>query len=348
MGRRTVFFSSTYILFLRLIQDTKVSFEIKQVQKVGHRCMFEKWKIGSFNMSINTTKYFLPLFAVFSLFLVFYSRFNESSLIESNIRNFFFNYSESSLIESNIRNFMKKLENLEKEKIQSIKKLDTTNISNKDAKLFFFQTLAFPMQSICKVLKRIGGSWNKRQVDGDKFICMDRLFSKNKCIIYSFGISNDWTFEDLLDSSGLGCQIFAYDHTINNVPSRRGEQIFYFKTGMGFGENLKSLSTLIAENKHKNDTIDYLKIDIEGTELSDGGFKDWIESGALQNVDQIALEMHVIQKGSNERQYIELLHILRDMYQLGFVLISQEVNMVWGPRDPDGLYDLIEIVFMKA
>ena len=61
-------------------------------------------------------------------------------------------------------------------------------------------------------------------------------------------------------SEGLGCQIFAYDHTINNVPSRRGEQIFYFKTGMGFGENLKSLSTLIAENKHKNDTIDYLKV----------------------------------------------------------------------------------------
>ena len=48
------------------------------------------------------------------------------------------------------------------------------------------------------------------------------------------------------------------------------------------------------------------------------------------------------------RQYIELLHILRDMYQLGFVLISQEVNMVWGPRDPDGLYDLIEIVFIMC
>ena len=30
--------------------------------------------------------------------------------------------------------------------------------------------------SIDRVLKRIGGSWNKRQVDGDKFICMDRLF----------------------------------------------------------------------------------------------------------------------------------------------------------------------------
>ena len=46
-------------------------------------------------------------------------------------------------------------------------------------------------------------------------------------------------------------------------------------------------------------------------------------------------------------QYIELLEILKDLYKLGFVLISQEVNMVWGPRDPDGLYDLVEVVFMK-
>ena len=53
-----------------------------------------------------------------------------------------------------------------------------------------------------RVLKRIGGHWLKRQVDGDKFICMDNLLVKDKCLIYSFGISNDWTFEDLMDSAG--------------------------------------------------------------------------------------------------------------------------------------------------
>ena len=65
-----------------------------------------------------------------------------------------------------------------------------------------------------------------------------------------------------LDDSLLfcaGCQIFAYDHTIS-APDRRGQNIHYFKTGLGFGENLKPLSQIIADNNHKNTVIDYLKV----------------------------------------------------------------------------------------
>ena len=90
-------------------------------------------------------------------------------------------------------------------------------------------------------------------------------------------------------------------------------------------------------------------MDVEGTEFSDGGFEDWIKSGALTNINQIALELHVVQDRSNKRQYIKLLEILKDLYQLGFVLISQQVNLVWGLKsgDPDGFYDLVEVVFIK-
>ena len=57
----------------------------------------------------------------------------------------------------------------------------------------------------------------------------------------------------------LGCKIYAYDHTID-APALRGQNIKYFKTGLGFGENLKPLSKLISENKHKGVEIDYLKV----------------------------------------------------------------------------------------
>ena len=59
------------------------------------------------------------------------------------------------------------------------------------------------------VLKRVGGTWfnslpsQHHQVDGDKFVCLDDLLQKeDDCIVYSFGIKDDWTFEDHMDSFG--------------------------------------------------------------------------------------------------------------------------------------------------
>ena len=60
------------------------------------------------------------------------------------------------------------------------------------------------------------------------------------------------------------------------------------------------------------------QIDIEGAEFSSGGFSDWISTGALDNVNQIALELHTGDTG-----FIPLVEILQQLYGLGFRLISQ-------------------------
>ena len=58
------------------------------------------------------------------------------------------------------------------------------------------------------MLKRVGGHWYRggpgfhHQVDGDKFVCLDPLLSKESCLVYSFGVANDWTFEDQMDDLG--------------------------------------------------------------------------------------------------------------------------------------------------
>ena len=57
----------------------------------------------------------------------------------------------------------------------------------------------------------------------------------------------------------LGCSIFAYDHTIS-APAHRGENINYFKTGLGLGPNLKTLQQILEENNHLDSNIDYLKV----------------------------------------------------------------------------------------
>ena len=96
--------------------------------------------------------------------------------------------------------------------------------------------------------------------------------------------------------------VFAYDHTITS-DAIRGNNIKFFKTGLGIGPNLKRLKTIIEENDHINDVIEYLKvrrkyhtlgnlifllkIDIEWAEFQSGGFSDWFSSGVLENVNQL-------------------------------------------------------------
>ena len=57
-----------------------------------------------------------------------------------------------------------------------------------------------------------------------------------------------------------GCEIFAYDHTVNHSATR-GARIKFSKTGLGRGPvYLKTLELLLRENGHLNIPIEYLKV----------------------------------------------------------------------------------------
>ena len=53
--------------------------------------------------------------------------------------------------------------------------------------------------------------------------------------------------------------MFSYDHTIE-APAKRGKNIHFFKTGLGFGENLEPLGEILIKNRHPKTIIDYLKV----------------------------------------------------------------------------------------
>ena len=98
-----------------------------------------------------------------------------------------------------------------------------------------------------------------------------------QCMVYSFGINNDWSFEDFMDNSG--CTVHGFDHTVN-FPSRRGTNTHFYKLGLGSrSAQMKPLSDILKmwvlglddstayidplalyRNGHQNTTIDYLKV----------------------------------------------------------------------------------------
>ena len=46
--------------------------------------------------------------------------------------------------------------------------------------------------------------------DGEWYVCMDNIYQdvqRNKCLVYSFGISDDLTFEE--EMAGIGCNVHA-------------------------------------------------------------------------------------------------------------------------------------------
>ena len=211
-----------------------------------------------------------------------------------------------------------------------------------------------PHHSFCKEMKRFGGHYNSmcKFTDGSKFVCMDDLLKdihNGECLIYSFGIAKDWSFEDFMDD--LGCKIYAFDGSVD-YPEWRGRGIHFEKVFVSFedieDQNTASLSSLMAKYGHTQTKISYLKIDIEGNELKSLPF--WLKEGSLHNVQQVGLEFHLDKIVATTLKFIET---LKELYFEGnYRLISYEVNGCAKNLEPakgkDRYFYLAEIVLKKV
>jgi len=242
---------------------------------------------------------------------------------------------------------MRVLRKLQASQVANLVNLNVDSLSKDEAMARFYQEVSSPVQGVCYSLKRMGGKWRpgNKAFDGDKFVCMDS-YSPRDCLIYSFGVGGSLEFEDTVDQ--LNCTVHAYDPTVD-IPSTRGAHIRFQKLGVAPARNpakhMDTLKNIIAANGHEKKTLFYLKVDIEGAELI--GMPEWIKSGALDRVDQLAMELHLgpIHQG---QRFQWLLKLLQQLYSLGFRLISHEVNMTVKNQSPwQGYHSLLEVVLMK-
>ena len=169
----------------------------------------------------------------------------------------------------------------------------------------------------------------------------------NECLIYSFGIKDDWSFEDIMDR--IGCTVFAFDPTVD-FPIKRGNQITFEKIGLTAktdeNNNLYSLSDILKRNNHTNKKISFLKMDIEGHEKA--GLPAWYESGALENVQQFGFEYHL----KVAKETASLFKTLRDLTLNGeFLLFSYDLNGKYAgcmkDKRKDAYFNFGEIVLKR-
>ena len=179
-------------------------------------------------------------------------------------------------------------------------------------------------QTLCKQMLRLGNI-----VDGGWDICHDAQFRpKSPCIVYSFGINYDFSFDEDVEKT-YGCDVFCFDPSMKTSDYRHSDHIMFYNVGLGeenkeisvSGERwkLKTLRTIQGELGHIDKRIDVLKIDIEGSEKNT--LPEMIASGALKNVVQLCLEFH---------HYYDL-GTLRQLYDIGF-------RIFWSHQNPFSAY----------
>ena len=119
----------------------------------------------------------------------------------------------------------------------------------------------------CNSIVRLGrGLWGLWDFcwNGHKYVCEDDFAEEETCLVYSFGVGYEATFEKTM--AARGCHVYAYDHTVEKFPDTGYSNLHFVRTGIGPVNNvtdkgeLKTLDTLLRDNGHFETVINYMKV----------------------------------------------------------------------------------------
>ncbi|KAI9563628.1 hypothetical protein GHT06_011092 [Daphnia sinensis] len=222
-------------------------------------------------------------------------------------------------------------------------------------------------RSSCNVFYEFGGvviNDTYRYKDGQKSVCLDDGLKPavNDCLVYSFGIDNEWSFDD--DMAKLGCDVYSFDPSMEENDHNRSPQIHFFQIGIWNRDGhifldkkrpdvawkVLTLSSIYERLKlfHGQRIIDYVKIDIEGDEWTI--LPEIIQSGILNRIKQFAMEIHFDGDDSVDdiRQRIKLLLSLeREHGMIPFDYKNNLNSRGFVPAAPNN-YACAEIVYFNS
>ena len=203
--------------------------------------------------------------------------------------------------------------------------------------------LLWKNQSSCVMSQSFGGSMffvmsKGKDVgfyDGMKSVCLDaEIAPQGRCLVYSFGINNDWSFDEAMES--YGCQVYSFDPSMDQPNHKHSPGIQFFRMALddvdrkGWSHlkdipsrTLSSIHQMLIRYHDPKPTINYLKMDIEGTEWR--VLPQLIRSGMLDKVRQLGFEIHLTKTSIEEiRRQVRIVQSLEDY---GMVRFSSEMNI---------------------
>ncbi|XP_069130236.1 uncharacterized protein [Argopecten irradians] len=202
------------------------------------------------------------------------------------------------------------------------------DISNTNAALLY-HSYSLSTEVLCKDVVRVGDI-----DDGGWEVCNDTNYRpSSNCLVYSFGIARDWTFDEEV-SRIYGCEVHSFDPSIGLKDHKHSEKVWFHNMGLSNKDGtrgtwkMKTLDSIREMLGHQNRVLDFVKMDIEESEW--GALTQMIKTGVLfNNVKQLGVEFHTPNVNPG-KQYIFPLTTLHSLHNNGFSLYWAHPNQAKG------------------
>jgi hypothetical protein len=196
---------------------------------------------------------------------------------------------------------------------ETIQKMTSTEIG--DTYFKYIETSQFFCQEILRIGWLTDGGWD---------VCQDRMPQNiHPCIVYSFGILNDFSFDDEI-STIYDCNVYAFDPTTPFDTHQHAPKVWFQRIGIGndyrnFSHGyVAPLQKIRTDLNHNSLPITILKSDVEEAEWE--SIPDMIKTNQLADVSQLLIEFHG--NGTMPHQLI----VLKRLHDAGFRIFWYHMN----------------------
>jgi hypothetical protein len=205
------------------------------------------------------------------------------------------------------------------------------------SKLAYILYKVFEIEYKCKKIRSLPD--NNRDSDGTWNICDDYSFTA-PCVEYSFGIANDFRFEDSFHTT-FGCDVFCFDPSMGQQDHQRSPGVMFYNMGINFEKSDKyegneygradrkqywkvdTVGGFMKRFNHTKGTV--LKVDVEGSEWD--ALTQAADEGALLKFDQLLFEIHLWHWRSNlDGVFNKWYNLFKKLETQGWKLFYSHVN----------------------
>ncbi|OWF39220.1 methyltransferase-like protein 24 [Mizuhopecten yessoensis] len=217
----------------------------------------------------------------------------------------------------------------------------------------YYHTYLSTIQRPCKRSVRMGHT-----MDGGWDVCGEEFkYIRNECLVYSFGIQFDFSFDDEM-ASVFGCEVHSFDPSMHEVDHVHNPSVYFHATGLSdyngiskdmAGWKMRTFKSIRKELFHNSRTPDILKMDIESWEWN--VLPDMLKTSQLDGVKQLLVEFHARTESRVKEYWVHKLLILRGLYLEGYRVFWVGRNMMCTYTSPAlnrTFYGCYEVSFVKV